>query len=153
MTLGEASKPLELRTYMPMRYRSTLAVICIAAVSILLATGPWLLLAGLVAAAFAAALTMNVRIRLDEVGLSIRVASFFSTTIPYHEISAVSAGPVTGFRQGMGLRILPGGGTGYLVGGPSVRIQCGDNAILVSCASAQKLVARVDARIFGKPLM
>lgn len=132
---------------MPMRYRIVLAVVCICAVAILLAAGPWPLLAVLVTVAFAAAISMNVRVRLDEAGLSIRVAGLFSTTIPYWEISAVSAGPATGFLQGMGLRILPGGGTGYLVGGPSVRIQCGNNVVLVSCADAQRLVARIDAQI------
>ncbi|HSO92787.1 MAG TPA: hypothetical protein VLR70_16765 [Arthrobacter sp.] len=147
MMLGENATPVEFRTHMPLRYRAVLAVVGMAAVSILLATGPRPWLAVFVAAVFAAVMTMTVRIRLGEAGLSIRVAGLFSTTIPYREISAVSAGPATGFVQGMGLRILPGGGTGYLVGGPSVRIQCGNTNVLVSCADPQELVRRIGARI------
>ncbi|GAA2564096.1 hypothetical protein LR392_05825 [Arthrobacter sp. AK04] len=147
MMLGEDSKPVEFRTFTPLRYRAVLAAVGIAAVSILLAATPWPGLAVLVAAVFVAVMTMSVRIRLDEECLSIRVAGVFATTIPYREISAVSAGRNTGFVQGMGLRILPGGGTGYLVGGPSVRIQCGNTAVFVSCADPQGLVTRIGAHI------
>jgi hypothetical protein len=145
--MGEDAKPVELRTYVPLRYRAVLAVVGIAAVFILLAAARWPWLAVLVAAVFLATMSMTVRIRLDELGLSIRVAGLFSTTIPYQEISAVSAGPATGFLQGMGLRILPGGGTGYLVGGPSVRIHCSNTTVLVSCADPQGLVQRIGAHI------
>lgn len=147
MMLGEDSKPVEFRTFTPLRYRAVLAAVGIAAVSILLAATPWPGLAVLVAAVFVAVMTMSVRIRLDEECLSIRVAGVFATTIPYREISAVSAGRNTGFVQGMGLRILPGGGTGYLVGGPSVRIQCGNTAVFVSCTDPQGLVTRIGAHI------
>ena len=145
--LGEDSKPVEFRTFIPLRYRAVLAAVGIAAVSILLVTAPWPGLAVVVAAVFVAVMTMTVRARLDEVCLSIRVAGLFATTIPYRQISAVSAGPNTGFVQGMGLRVLPGGGTGYLVGGPSVRIQCGNTTVFVSCADPQGLVARIGAHI------
>ena len=145
--LGEDSKPVEFRTYMPLPYRAVLGVVGIAAVLILWASGPWPWLAVPVAAVFVAVTTMTVRIRLGEVALFVRVAGLFSTTIPYREISAVSVGPATGFAQGMGLRILSGGSTGYLVGGPSVRIQRGSPIVLVSCADPQGLVARIGARM------
>lgn len=147
MILGEDSNAVGFRTFIPLRYRAVLAAVGIAAVSILWATAPWPGLAVLVAAVFIAVMTISVWTRLDEVGLSIRVAGLFGTTIPYREISAVSPGPNTGFVQGMGLRILPGGGTGYLVGGPSVRIQCGNTTVLVSCADPQGLVARIGAHL------
>lgn len=147
MMLGEDSKPVEFRTFIPLRYRAVLAAVGIAAVSILLTATPWPGLVVLVAAVFVAVMTMSVRIRLDEECLSIRVAGVFATTIPYREISAVSAGPNTGFVQGMGLRILPGGGTCYLVGGPSVRIQCGNTTVLASCDNPKGLVTRIGAHI------
>lgn len=147
MTPEEHAKSAEFRTFMPLRYRAVLAGVGLAAVTVLLATGrrPWL--AVLVAAAFLAALTMSVRVRLDEVGLSVRVAGVFSTSIPYQEIAAVSAGPATGLLHGMGLRLLPGGGTGYLVGGPSVRIQCRNASVLVSCADPQALVTGIRSHL------
>ncbi|UKA55445.1 hypothetical protein LFT45_05855 [Arthrobacter sp. FW305-BF8] len=147
MMLGEDSRPVEFRTYMPLRYRAVLGVAGIAAVLILLASGPSPWLAVPVAAVFVAVTTMTARIRLGEVSMSIRVAGLFSTTIHYREISAVSVGPATRFAQGMGLRILSGGGTGYLVGGPSVRIQRDSNTVLVSCANPQALVARIGAHL------
>ncbi|MGO4191149.1 hypothetical protein AB4Y67_05720 [Arthrobacter sp. YAF17] len=147
MTPGGDAKIVQFRTYMPLRYRAALAGIGVATVAVLLLAGQMPLLAVFVAAVFMAAMTMSVRVQLDDVGLSIRVAGLFSTTVPYGEITAVSAGPITGFLQGMGLRILPGGGTGYLVGGPTVRIQCSNTTVLVSCADTQRLVTGIGARI------
>ena len=132
---------------MPTRYRVVLAAIGVPAVLIVLAAGPSPWLASLVAAVFLAAMMMTVRIRLEEAAVSIRVAGIFSTSIAYADLSTVSVGPATGLREGMGLRILPGEGTGYLVGGPSVRLQFADSAVLVSCADPEALIAGVSARI------
>jgi hypothetical protein len=144
---GEESNPVKFRTYMPLRYRAVLAAVGVVAVLILLVSGSWPWLGVLVAVVFVAAMMMSTLVRLDGSVLSIRVAGLFSIAIPYKEISAVSAGRATGFVQGMGLRILSGGVTGYLVGGPSVRIQCGNSAVLVSCADPQELVTQIGTRL------
>ena len=132
----------ELRTDMPTRYQAGLAGVGFVAAIVLSLTGqPWLGLA--MALVSVTALRMNARIRFEEASLSVRVAALFSTTIPYREITAVSAGPSTGLREGMGLRILPGGGTGYLVGGPTVRIQGAGIWLLISCADPEDAVRRI----------
>ncbi|WP_160667924.1 hypothetical protein [Pseudarthrobacter sp. ATCC 49987] len=79
----------------------------------------------------------------------MRVAGLFSTKIAYKEITVVSTGPSTGIREGMGLRVLPGGGTGYLVGGPTVRIQGAGTWLLVSCADPEAAVVRIRAHLSG----
>lgn len=49
----------------------------------------------------------------------------------------------------MGLRLLPGEGTGYLVGGPSIRLRSGNTTIIASCAAPEELVSLITARITG----
>lgn len=132
---------------MPLRYRAFLAAMGIVTVSILLVTGSWPWLVVAPAAVFGAAMMMSTFVRLDESVVSIRVAGIFSTAIAYAEISHVSVGPATGLAQGMGLRILSGRVTGYLVGGPSVRIQCKNSAVLVSCADPAELIRLINSRI------
>lgn len=147
MMRGENARA-ELRTGMPPRYQAVLAGVGFAAAIVLSVTGqPWLGLT--MALVFVPALRMNARIRFEEAGLSVRVAALFSTTIAYKEISAVSTGPSTGLREGMGLRILPGGGTGYLVGGPTIRIQCAGTWLLITCADPEDAVARIRAHLQG----
>ena len=143
------SKPLLVRTLMPARYRALLAAVGLAAVSVLVTMTPWPGLAVVIATALAAAMMMTVRIRLEQTCLSIRVAAVFGTTIPYRDISAVSVGPTTGIVQGMGLRLLPGEGTGYLVGGPSIRLRSGNTTIIASCAAPEELVSLITSRITG----
>ncbi|WAP52053.1 hypothetical protein OL239_01630 [Arthrobacter sp. ATA002] len=89
---------------------------------------------------------MTARVRVGGEGLHIRVAGIISTEVKYREIRAISAGPVTGLRYGMGLRVLPEG-TGYLVGGPSVRIECAGGDVLVSCGEPDRLLAAVVPRL------
>lgn len=130
-----------------MRYRMVLGFLGLAVLAGTAAAaaeaGPGALLPGLfVAAIMAPILMMRARIRVGPQSLHIRVAGIISTEVPYREITAISAGPVTGLREGMGLRILPGG-TGYLVGGPSVRIGCRYTDVLVSCSEPDRLLAAV----------
>lgn len=148
MKRGESARA-EFRTGMPTRYQTVLTGVGFVAVIVLSVTGqPWLGL--VIALVFVSALRMNARIRLGETDLSVRVAGLFSTTIAYREITAVSAGPSTGIREGMGLRVLPGGGTGYLVGGPTIRIQGGAGTwLLVSCADPVAAIVRIRAHLSG----
>ncbi|MDK1360721.1 hypothetical protein QNO00_10640 [Arthrobacter sp. zg-Y1219] len=144
MTSGEENQAATFRTAMPARYRGILGGLGFATVAgtviAALEEGPLALGAGLfIAVIFVPVLLMTARISISEQGIRIRVAAVFATEIPYREITGVSVGPVTGLREGMGLRILPDG-TGYLVGGPSVRIECGRTAVLVSCRSPDRLL-------------
>lgn len=49
------------------------------------------------------------------------------------------------FSKAWVLCIKPGGGSGCLVGGPTLRIRCSDDALLVSRADPQGLVTPIDA--------
>ncbi|WP_146363356.1 hypothetical protein [Arthrobacter yangruifuii] len=131
-------------TRMPARYRLIVGVLGFAAAGgTVLATldaGPVPVVVGLLmAAAFAAVVLMTARIHVGPESVQIRVAAVFATEIPFRDIRRASAGPVTGLAEGMGLRILPNA-TGYLVGGQSVRIECGQSAVLVSCREPERLL-------------
>ena len=130
---------------MPARYRLIRGLLGFAAaggtVLAALEAGPVAAAAGLlVAALFGAVVLMSARIRVGPKSVQIRAAAVFAAEIPFRDITRVSAGPVTGFGEGMGLRILPGA-TGYLVGGPSVRIEFGQSAVLVSCSEPERLLS------------
>ncbi|MGP4033486.1 hypothetical protein [Pseudarthrobacter sp. 1C304] len=145
MKRGESVRP-ELRTGMPAKYQGLLAAVGFVAVMVLSLAGQvWL--GPVMALVFVSALRMSARIRFEDAGLSVRVAGLFSTTIAYREITTVATGPSTGLREGMGLRILPGGGTGYLVGGPTIRIQTAGAWLLVSCADPAGAVAYIRTKL------
>lgn len=62
----------------------------------------------------------STRIDLLDASVKITTMKFFSKELAYSQIENVEVGPVTGLVQGAGLRVLGGGNTGYLTGGPSV---------------------------------
>jgi hypothetical protein len=106
-----------------------------------------LVLVTLLAALFIAVFSMRAVVRLGMNGVHIRVAGIFSTTIPYDDITEVATDRVTGVREGMGLRVLQNKTTGYLVGGPSVRIHTsGGTAVLVSSDTPDELSEAVGRR-------
>jgi hypothetical protein len=106
-----------------------------------------LVLAILLAALFTAVFLMRAVVRLWVHGVHIRVAGVFTTTIPYDQITVAAPDRVTGVREGMGLRILPNKTTGYLVGGPSVRINTsGGTAVLVSSKTPNELSEAIRRR-------
>ncbi|MCC3268746.1 hypothetical protein MUG94_16660 [Arthrobacter gengyunqii] len=151
MTTGEETQPRTFRAAMPLRYRLVLGVLgftgaagCVLAVAEGGRAG--LITGAAVAGLFLAVIMITVRLHVGEDSLRIRVAGVFSTEVPYREMTAVSRGPVTGMRYGMGLRILPDG-TGYLVGGPSVLIECRTGNVLVSCSHPDQLLAALAPRL------
>ncbi|MFB9654924.1 hypothetical protein [Pseudarthrobacter oxydans] len=146
MPEATSRRSLVFRTLMPARFRVLLALVGLAVVSVLLITTPWPGLAVVMAGVLAAAMMMTVRIRLEDTCVSIRVAGVFGTTIAYNEISVVSLGPTTGIIEGMGLRLLPGEGLGYLVGGPSICIRSGKSTIIASSAAPEEVIARIRER-------
>ncbi|MUK03569.1 hypothetical protein GM708_17720 [Vibrio cholerae] len=82
---------------------------------------------------------MQVTVKLEPTGVSVRVAGIFATYIPYHQIDEVGPDRPTGIAADMGVRMLPGSTTGYLVGGPSVRITIGCTSVLVSSDAPEEL--------------
>ncbi|MDN3935917.1 hypothetical protein QWJ39_06285 [Arthrobacter sp. YD4] len=132
----------ELRTGMSVKYRAVLAVIgLLAAAVVTLSTGQaWAGVAMLLV--FVSLGRMTARIRCDGTGVHLKVAGLFSTTVAYADIVDVTPGPETG----LGLRVLRGGGTGYLVGGPTLRIRANGAWVLVSCADPDAGVELIRAR-------
>jgi len=135
----------ELRTGMPVKYRAVLAVIgLLAAAVVTLSTGQaWAGVAMLLV--FVSVGRMTARIRCDGTGVHLKVAGLFSTTVAYADIVEVTPGPETGLLEGMGLRVLRGG-TGYLVGGPTLRMRANGAWVLVSCADPDAGVELIRAR-------
>lgn len=78
----------------------------------------------------------STRIDLLEDSIRIRTMRFFSTEINYAEIASAQVGPITGLKEGAGLRLLTGGRTGYLTGGPSISLTLTNGKTIL--ASAQK---------------
>lgn len=153
MTAQQGASSAEFRARMPRRYRIGLLAIgavAVAAALLPLALGdPGLLgigIAVLTAALFVLCARMQAVVRLETEELRIRVAGVFSTSVPYRSISETAPEPDTGYLQGMGLRKLGNRTTGYLVGGPAVRIRTGDSALLVSTDCPRELLAAVDER-------
>lgn len=136
----------EPRTGMSVKYRAVLAVIgLLAAAVVTLSTGQaWAGVAMLLV--FVSVGRMTARIRCDGTGVHLKVAGLFSTTVAYADIVDVTPGPETGLGEGMGLRVLRGGGTGYLVGGPTLRIRANGAWVLVSCADPDAGVELIRAR-------
>lgn len=75
---------------------------------------------------------MRTTVQLDAREMSIKAAGIFGTKIPYKSIDYVAPAESKGLAAGMGLRVLQNRTTGYLVGGPSVRITLERTAVLVS---------------------
>ncbi|MCQ1996101.1 hypothetical protein [Arthrobacter sp. zg-Y1171] len=145
MSSGGEAETTTFRTGLPAQYRLIVGLLGLAAAggSILAAleAGPLPLVLGvLIAVVFVAVVMMTARIQVGPESVQIRVAVVFATEIPYRDITRASAGPVTGLAEGMGLRSLPGA-KGYLVGGPSVRIECGPSVVLVSCREPARLLS------------
>jgi hypothetical protein len=76
--------------------------------------------------------------------VSIILIGSIRTAIPYHRIDAISVAVPTGIAAGMKFRILPNGTTGYLVGGPAVRVTTGRTPSW--CQPGEELVAARDRR-------
>lgn len=140
------------RTGMPARYRisllliGALAAIGTAASVATASLSGAVLAAALLMAVFIAVSLMRATVRLDEHETSIKVAGIFGTKIPYGTINDVTPGESTGLVAGMGLRTLQNRTTGYLVGGPSVRITMARTAVLVSSNTPEKLSAAIEDR-------
>ena len=144
---GHDGSELTFGTRMPGPYRVGVLILGLLTTSVVvvplsteISSATSMVLVTLLAALFIAVFSMRAVVRLGKEGVRIRVAGIFTTTIPYDHITEVATDRVTGVREGMGLRMLPNKTTGYLVGGPTVRIYTsGGTAVLVSSNTPNEL--------------
>ncbi|WP_326502543.1 hypothetical protein [Rothia nasimurium] len=111
-----------------------------------------LLISALVGAAVALVIIpmifSSTRIDLLDTSLKITTMKFFSKELPYSEIEKAEVGPETGLVQGAGLRIMGGGNTGYLTGGPSVTFTLTNGSrVTASATNPEQVVAEVNSRL------
>ncbi|WP_421083919.1 hypothetical protein [Rothia nasimurium] len=90
----------------------------------------------------------STRIDLLKTSIKITTMKFFSKELPYSEIEQAEVGPVTGLVMGAGLRIMGGGHTGYLTGGPSVTFTLTNGSrVTASATNPEQVVAEVNSRL------
>lgn len=90
----------------------------------------------------------STRIDLLDTSLKITTMKFFSKELPYSEIEKAEVGPETGLAQGAGLRIMGGGNTGYLTGGPTVTFTLTNGSrVTASATNPEQVVAELNSRI------
>ena len=89
------------------------------------------------------ALRVKLTVRPDGVTVSMLGNS---ETIPASSIIGVGRGPVTGIKEGAGVRFVgeTGRDTGYLVGGETVRIDAAAHSYLVSSDAVEDVITAIE---------
>ncbi|WP_394284075.1 hypothetical protein [Corynebacterium sp.] len=89
------------------------------------------------------ALRVKLTVRPDGVTVSMLGNS---ETIPASSIIGVGRGPVTGIKEGAGVRFVgeTGRDTGYLVGGETVRIDAAAHSCLVSSDAVEDVITAIE---------
>jgi hypothetical protein len=87
----------------------------------------------------------SVTLRLEEQAVHIRLGRR-TVEIPYEDIIEVAVGPRTEWWR-IGRRDLGDGTTGYLMGGPSVRITTADNSVVVSAEESYRVAGAIQRQI------
>ena len=89
------------------------------------------------------ALRVKLTVRSDGVTVSMLGNS---ETIPASSIIGVGRGPVTGIKEGAGVRFVgeTGRDTGYLVGGETVRIDAAAHSYLVSSDAVEDVITAIE---------
>lgn len=139
-------------TFQPWRIRIAIAVVffvLIVGVSALVPDGPYLLTTGPVFfvgfTALSFAIHRSVILRLEDHAVDIR-QGWRKARIPYEQITEVAVGPRTPWWQ-VGRRRTGDGATGYLMGGPSVRITTGESSVVVSAEESYRVVGTIQRQI------
>ncbi|MFF0903066.1 UNVERIFIED_CONTAM: hypothetical protein RF653_05270 [Kocuria sp. CPCC 205316] len=134
--------------FMPWRIRIPIAVVIFAVMPVALASVPqesvllWrLLVVAVGVVAFNLLVNRSVVLRLEEQAVCIRLGRRI-VEIPYEQITAVAVGLRTPWWR-IGRRRLDDGSTGYLMGGPSVRISTGVEPVVVSAAESYRVVGAI----------
>ena len=90
-------------------------------------------------------LSLRVKLTVRPDGVTMSMLGN-SETIPASSITGVSRGPVTGIKEGAGLRFVgkTGRDTGYLVGGETVRIDAAAHSYLVSSDAVEDVITAIE---------
>lgn len=119
--------------------------ILIVVASALVPDGPYLLTTGPVFfvgyTALLFAVHRSVVIRLEDQAVDIR-QGWRKAAIPYEQITEVAVGPRTPWWR-IGRRQLVDGATGYLMGGPSVRISTAKESVVVSAEESYRVAGAI----------
>ncbi|MEX5236005.1 hypothetical protein [Kocuria arenosa] len=134
--------------FQPWRVRIAIAVVflvLIVGAADLVPDGPYLLRTGPVFfvgyTALSFAMHRSVAIRLEDHAVDIR-QGWRKARIPYEQITKVAVGPRTEWWR-IGRRRVDDGATGYLMGGPSVRITTGTESVVVSAEESYRVVGAI----------
>ncbi|MFI7496737.1 hypothetical protein ACH9D2_18705 [Kocuria sp. M4R2S49] len=138
----------EFTRFMPWRIRIPIAAVIFAVMPVALASVPlepvllWrLLVVAVGAVAFNRLVLRSLSLQLDDRAVRIRLGRC-TVEIAYEQITEVTVGPRTPWWQ-VGRRRLDDGSTGYLVGGPSVRISTGTESVVVSAAESYRVAGAI----------
>ncbi|MFE7630953.1 hypothetical protein [Kocuria sp. NPDC057446] len=135
-------------TFQPWRIRISIAgvfLVVMTAAFMIVPEGPWLLTTGPVFfvgyTALSFAMHRSVAIRLEDHAVDIR-QGWRKARIPYEQITEVVVGPRTEWWR-IGRRRLDDGATGYLMGGPSVRITTAKESGVVSAEESYRVAGAI----------
>ncbi|MEX5307610.1 hypothetical protein RF644_17835 [Kocuria sp. CPCC 205258] len=135
-------------TVQPLRIQVAIAVVFFALMMVafmLVPEGPYLLTNGPIFfvgfTAYSFAVHRSVVIRLEEQTVDIR-QGWRKMRIPYEDITEVAVGPRTEWWR-IGRRQLDDGATGYLMGGPSVRISTAETSVVVSAEESYRVAGAI----------
>ena len=130
-------------TFQPCRIRIAIVVVLIVVAAALVPEGPYLLTTGPVfvvgCTALSFAVHRSVVLSLGDHAVEIRQCWRKQQQIPYEQITEAAVGPRTEWWR-IGRRRLTGGATGYLMGGPSVRINTEEMPVVVSAEGSCRVV-------------
>ena len=136
-------------TFRPWRIRIAIAVVFLVLIVVaaeLVPEGPYLLTTGPVFfvgyTALSLAVHRSVAIRLGDHAVDIRQGWRKQQQIPYEQITEAAVGPRTEWWR-IGRRRMDDGATGYLMGGPSVRITTGAESVVVSAEESYRVVGAI----------
>ncbi|TDL42472.1 hypothetical protein [Kocuria rosea] len=138
-------------TFQPWRIRIAIAVVFLVLIVVaaeLVPDGPYLLTTGPVFfvgyTALSFAMHRSVAIRLEDHAVDIR-QGWRKARVPYEQITEVAVGPRTEWWR-IGRRRVDDGATGYLMGGPSVRITTGETSVVVSAEESYRVVGAIQRK-------
>lgn len=138
-------------TFQPWRIRIAIAVVFLVLIVVaaeLVPDGPYLLTTGPVFivgyTALSFAVHRSVAIRLEDHAVDIR-QGWRKRQVPYEQITEVAVGPRTEWWR-IGRRRLDDGATGYLMGGPSVRITTAENSVVVSAEESYRVAGAIQRK-------
>ncbi|NVC25337.1 hypothetical protein E7Z53_18120 [Kocuria salina] len=153
--MADRAPVLEFRTRFPARHRVMLRLLAVAVtiVGLVPVIAGNVGMVGVVATAVIAApfwwlAFFQTVVDLEAEAVAIRYGGIFGRRVPYDQILEVRESPTRGFIAGWS-SVSISGITGYLVGGPTVRIDTKPTAVLVSTDQPRRLVEEIRQRIAG----